>query len=72
MIIGSHARGANSEYADIDIALDSGRELPIKDVDEVKSMFRESNIRYGIDIVYMYQISDLMREQVLKHKIVWK
>ena len=71
-LFGSRARGTNSEYADIDLALDAGKELPIKDVDEVKNMLRESNIRYAIDVVDLYQVSDLMREQIVKDRVVWK
>lgn len=71
-LFGSRARGTNSEYADIDIALDAGKELPIKDVDELKSMFRESNIWYVIEIVDLYQVSDLMRDQILKDRVIWK
>ena len=71
-LFGSRARGTNAEYADIDLALDAGKQLPIRDVDEVKSMFRESNIMYTIDVVDIYQVSDLMREQILKDKIIWK
>lgn len=71
-LFGSRARGANAPYADIDIALDAGKELPMIDVDEVKSMFKESNIIYNIDVVDLYQVSSAMREQILKDKIIWK
>jgi predicted nucleotidyltransferase len=71
-LFGSRARGTNAERADIDIALDAGKEIPIEDVGEIKSMLAESNIRYKIDIVDIYQVTDLMRNQILKEKIVWK
>jgi predicted nucleotidyltransferase len=71
-LFGSRARGTNSERADIDIALDEGHPLPVCDVDEIKSMFRESNIMYKIDVVDFNQISDAMRNQILKERIIWK
>ena len=71
-LFGSRARGGNAPYADIDIALDAGKELPMIDVDEVKSMFKESNIIYNIDVVDLYQVNNAMREQILKDKVIWK
>lgn len=71
-LFGSRARGTNRAMADIDIALDGGKELPIADVDEIKSMFRESNIIYKIDVVDFYSITDLMRAQIIKDRVVWK
>lgn len=71
-LFGSRARGTNGKYADIDIALDAGKRLQARDVDEVKSMFQESNIIYKIDVVDLYQVNDLMRNEILKEKVIWK
>ena len=71
-LFGSRARGTNGKYADIDITLDAGKPLSAVDVDEVKSMFQESNIMYKIDVVDIYQVSELMRNQILKERIIWK
>jgi uncharacterized protein len=71
-LFGSRARGTNAERADIDIALDAGRPLPQRDVDEVKSMFRESNIMYKVDVVDFYQINEAMKEEILRERVVWK
>jgi uncharacterized protein len=71
-LFGSRARGTNGPKADIDIALDGGKQLPIEDVDEIKSMFKESNIMYQIDVVDVYQVSELMRNEIFKEKIIWK
>jgi len=71
-LFGSRARGTNAERADIDIALDAGKPLLGRDVDEIKSMFKESNIMYKIDIVDFYQIGDVMRNEILRERIIWK
>ncbi|MBV8661357.1 MAG: nucleotidyltransferase domain-containing protein [Candidatus Dependentiae bacterium] len=71
-LFGSRARGTNSEWADIDIALDAGKPLAVSDVYEISSMFKESNIKYNIDVVDLYQVSDLMRNEILKDKVIWK
>ena len=63
-LFGSRARGTNTLIADIDIALDGGKELSRADVDEVKSMFKESNIMYMIDVVDFHSVSKIMQEQV--------
>src|SRR5258708_2650064 len=70
-LFGSRARGNNSERSDIDIALDAGKPLLPRDVDEVKSMFKESNIRYNIDVVDFHQINEAMRNEILKDRIIW-
>lgn len=71
-LFGSRARGTNAPMADIDIALDGDKELSRRDVDEVKSMFKESNIMYIIDIVDFHSVSKLMQQQILKDRIIWK
>lgn len=71
-LFGSRARGTNAERADIDIALDTGKALPQRDIDEVKSMFRESNIMYKIDIIDFHQINETMRKEILRERVIWK
>ena len=71
-LFGSRARGTNGKFADIDIALDAEKPLPIADVDEVKSMFKESNIMYFIDIVDFHQMTPFMQEDVIKDRVIWK
>jgi uncharacterized protein len=71
-LFGSRARGTNAEWADIDLALDAGKPLPPRDVDEVKSMFGESNIMYKIDVVDFNQINDVMKKQILSERVIWK
>ena len=71
-LFGSRARGTNGPRSDIDIALDGGKLLPIQDVDEIKSMFKESNIMYKIDVVDFYSVTDLMRGEILRERVIWK
>ena len=71
-LFGSRARRTNGPRADIDIALDADHELNQRDVYEITCMFKESFIMYDIDVVDLYQVSDLMRQQILKDKVVWK
>lgn len=71
-LFGSRAQKTHSQYSDIDLALDGGKKLPIEDVDELKTMFQNSNIIYKIDIVDLFNTSSLMQDEILKHKVIWK
>ena len=71
-LFGSRARGKHAEFADIDIALDAEKPLSDVDVDEVKNVLRESNIMYIIDVVDFHQITDAMKREILKERIIWK
>ncbi|MBV8660552.1 MAG: nucleotidyltransferase domain-containing protein [Candidatus Dependentiae bacterium] len=71
-LFGSRARGNYKKHSDIDIALDAGKRLPIQDVDEVKSMLNESNIRQLIDVLDFHSVNSSMQESIMKEKIVWK
>lgn len=72
-LYGSRARGTNKEWSDIDLALDAGRELPLGAVGELASILEASSIPYKIDIVDINgEISKVMRESILKDKMVWK
>jgi uncharacterized protein len=71
-LFGSRARGNYKRYSDIDIALDAGKPLAHVDVDEVKSMLNESNIRQLIDVLDFHSIDNFMQESIMKDKVVWK
>jgi len=71
-LFGSRARGDFKRYSDIDIALDAGVPLRNVDVDEVKSMLNESNIRQLIDVLDYHSVNSAMQESIMKEKIVWK
>ncbi len=71
-LFGSRARGTNGKFADIDIALNAGKPLPIEDIDELESMLKESNILYTIEIVDFYQVTPSMQEEIIKDRIIWK
>ena|SRR5580704_15630024 len=71
-LFGSRARGTNSEWSDIDLALDAGKELPSRIPGELKDIIQASDIPYKVDIVDLYRVSDDMKKAILKEKVVWK
>ena len=71
-LFGSRARGDYKKHSDIDIALDAGKPLSILDVDEVKSMLNESNIRHLIDVLDFHSVNPAMQESIMQEKVLWK
>lgn len=71
-LFGSRARGTNGPFSDIDLALDGGRRLPIANVGEINDMFKESNIKYKIEVLDFYAVNELMRNEIEREKIIWK
>jgi len=71
-LFGSRARGTNSNYSDIDLALDTGYKISNVDLDELKTIFKVSYIMYEVDLLDMNNIDDLIKNQILKDRILWK
>jgi len=71
-LFGSRARKTHSRSSDIDIAIDAGKLLPRRDVDELVSIFSATNILERIDVVDMHQIPQEMRDAIIQEGILWK
>lgn len=71
-LFGSRARGTQSQWSDIDIALDAGEKLSRYDIGEIKSMFEASSMPYRVDIVDFHTVSDDMQKSILDEGIIWK
>lgn len=71
-LFGSRARNTQSQWSDIDLALDAGKELNFRDLGEVKSLMEALNIPYKVDIVDFHRVSDSLKNEIMKDKIVWK
>lgn len=71
-LFGSRARGTNSEWSDIDLALDAGKRLPQLSVGELNDIMVATNLPYKVDIVDVYAVSEDMRKSINDEKILWK
>jgi len=71
-LFGSRARGDHTERSDIDIAIDLGREMEIREIAKARGVLEGLNLPWKIDVVDMRSISDVMKECVLKEGIIWK
>lgn len=71
-LFGSYARGENRPGSDIDIALDAGRELTLKELSMVKNLISALPMAPTVDVVCMHRIPPTMKEIILKEGVVWK
>lgn len=72
ILFGSRARGTHTQWSDIDLALDSGKQLPIENVDEIRRLFEASNLLYKVEVVDLYQVPQNMKEIIEKEGVIWK
>jgi predicted nucleotidyltransferase len=71
-LFGSRARGTQSQWSDIDIALKEDKKISRSAIGEVISMFENSCIPYKIQIVDFSAVSEAMRESITSEGILWK
>lgn len=71
-LFGSRATGQYQRTSDIDIAIDANKKLPVKDIDEANAVMQSLNIVYKVDVVDVHNVSDAMKDSILKHKVAWK
>jgi len=74
ILFGSRARGDNTPYSDVDIALlpqGKGKNIQ-KKITLLRYFLEESNIPYKVEIIDLSSASKSFREQVLKEGIIWR
>ncbi len=71
-LFGSRARGDHTERSDIDIAIDLGRKMQIKEIAKARGVLEGLNLAQKIDIVDMYSISEVMKTFIFNEGIIWK
>lgn len=71
-LFGSRARGDYTDRSDIDIAIDLGREMEIKEIARARGVLEGLNLPQMIDVVDMCSIPADMKAFILKEGILWK
>ena len=71
-LFGSRARGTQSQWSDIDIALKEEKKISRTGIDEAISMLQASNIPYKIEIVDFNAVTQDMRSSIVDEGILWK
>ncbi len=71
-LFGSRAIGDFYEGSDVDISIDNGEKVSYEISFKIRSELEESTIPFFVDIIDINNIGDEMKNQILKHRIVWK
>ncbi len=58
--------------SDIDIAVDIGRKMTIREIQDPWRLIDALSIPQTVDIVDMHRIPETMKQVILKEGIVWK
>ena len=71
-LFGSRARRDYDTGADIDLALDMGKEIAREKIYLIKEKMEETTIPLTVDIVDLYSASEQLQKDVKKEGILWK
>lgn len=71
-LFGSRARGDYTERSDIDIAIDLGRKMEIREIAKARGVLDGLNLPHRIDVVDIHLISTAMKTFILNEGVVWK
>lgn len=71
-LFGSRARGTFQDSSDIDIAIDTGIEIPQLNIERAKKVLEGLYIPQKIDVVDFQSIPPDMQKAILKEGIIWR
>lgn len=71
-LFGSRARGDHTDRSDIDIAIDVGRKMELKEIARARGVLDGLNLPWMIDVVDMHSIPETMKSFIYKEGVVWK
>ena len=71
-LFGSRARGTQSKWSDIDIAVDARHPISRFVLGEIMSIFEASNILYKIQVVDINSVNEAMKTSILRDRVLWK
>ena len=72
ILFGSRARETHQEGADIDLAIDTGKKVPLNTILDIKSDLDETTIPMFVDIVDIHSIPADLKEEIEKDgKLLW-
>lgn len=71
ILFGSRARGTHSAGSDIDLAIDIGEPIPLRDMARLRVTLENLPISLEVDVVDMYNIPPEMRHLIAQEGIIW-
>ena len=69
-VFGSRSTGTAKQYSDLDLLIDSDKELPLSLLSELREIFTESNLPFKVDIVDKHRITEEFLEKIKKDWIL--
>ena len=71
-MFGSRARNEHDVGADIDLALDCGREIAREKLIEIKDKIEDSTIPLCVDLVDLFSASKELKSEVAAEGVLWE
>ncbi len=71
-LFGSRARGTHHETSDIDIAIDDKKIIDNNIIIQLKNGIDTLNIPYTVDVVDINNVSEILKKQIERDKVLWK
>lgn len=72
ILFGSRARGTNKPGSDVDIAIDIGEPIKLRDMARMRVTMENLPLPLNVDIVDMHNIPVELRDVILKEGVEWK
>lgn len=72
ILFGSRARGTHKEGADVDIAVDAGSPILLREVGRARITLENLFIPLMVDLVDLNNAPERLKQQILKDGVVWK
>ena len=70
-LFGSRARQQEQSTSDIDIAILTGKALPLHKLSEVRDKIEQSKVIYRVDLVDLARVTSEFKQKVLKEGVLW-
>ena len=72
ILFGSRARGTNAAGGDIDVAIDIGQPIKLREMTRIRATLENLPISLEIDIVDMHNIAGELKAIVMAEGVIWK
>lgn len=70
-LFGSRAHEHERAGSDVDLALDTGKQIPLSVIIKIRLALQETTIPMDIDLVDLHSVSDAFKNEVLKEGVLW-
>lgn len=72
ILFGSRARKTHAQGADVDIAVDCGNKIPIREITRARITLENLPISLTVDLVDFHNIPKILQETILNEGVLWK